>query len=101
MRLSDKFMVQQSIPDEFHGRRLADVHNLRRLRRFSRAIFVKMSSVFLFGHKGLAVISQGFWVTFAFDSSLSILLQSKSSYESYLVNLPYIISNFYFENMIR
>ena len=37
---------------------------------------VKISSVFLFGHKGLAVISQDFWVTFAFDSSLGILLQS-------------------------
>ena len=47
-----------------------------------------MSSIFLFGHKGLTVISQGFYVTFAFDSSLDILLQSKSSFESYLVNLP-------------
>ena len=44
-----------------------------------------MSYVFLFGEKGLAVISQGFWVTSAFDSSLGILLQSKSSFESYLV----------------
>ena len=47
------------------------------LRRLSVAIFVKMSSVFLFGHKELTVISQDFWVTFAFDSSLGILLQSK------------------------
>ncbi|WZZ61145.1 hypothetical protein YC2023_061252 [Brassica napus] len=34
--------------------------------------------------EGVAVISQSFWVTFAFDSSLGILLQSKSSFESYL-----------------
>ncbi|WZZ46753.1 hypothetical protein YC2023_043012 [Brassica napus] len=34
--------------------------------------------------EGLTVISQGFWVSFAFDSSLGILLQSKSSFESYL-----------------
>lgn len=32
--------------------------------------------------------SQGLWVTFAFGSSLGILLQSKSIFESYLVNLP-------------
>ena len=42
----------------------------------------------MFSHKGLAIISQGFWVTFAFDSSLSILMQSKSSFESYLANSP-------------
>jgi len=80
MRLGDKFMVQQSIPDEFHGRRLADVHNIRRLRRFSGAIFVKMSSVFLFGHKGLTVISQDFYVSFAFDSNFGIILQSNASF---------------------
>ena len=48
-----------------------------------------MSSVFLFGHKGLAVISQCFWVSFAFDSSLGIILYLKSSVESYLEN-PHI-----------
>lgn len=51
------------------------------LRRLSGAIFVKMNYVFLFGHKGLTVISHDFWITFTFDSSLGILLQSKSSFE--------------------
>ena len=50
-----------------------------------------MSSVFLFGHNEMAVISQNFWVTFEFDSSLDILLRSKSSFESYLVNLFFFI----------
>ena len=48
----------------------------------------------MFGHKELPVISQIFWVTFAFDSSLSIFLQSKSSFESYLVNLPRIYAHY-------
>ena len=32
--------------------------------------------------------SQGLWVTFAFDPNLGILLQSKSSFESYLTKCP-------------
>ena len=43
---------------------------------------------FFFGHKGLNEISQSFWVTFTFDSSLDTLLQSKSSFKSYLANSP-------------
>ncbi|WZY93587.1 hypothetical protein YC2023_065916 [Brassica napus] len=47
-------------PEEFPGSRLNDLQYLRRLRRLSGVIFVKMNSVFLFGHKRLVVISQGF-----------------------------------------
>src|SRR5690606_31550159 len=57
-------------------------------RRLTGVINVKTNSVFLFGHKGFVVISLTFWVTFVFDSSLGILLYSKSSFESYLANSP-------------
>ena len=49
----------------------------------------KMAYVILFGYKGLAVISQDFYVSFAFDSSFGILLQSNASFESYLTNPPF------------
>ena len=58
---------------------LEDLQNLIRLYEI---IFVKLNSGFLFGHKAL-VISLAFWVTFAFDSSLGILLRLKSRFESY------------------
>ena len=54
-----KLFLRSTTPEDFPGSRLDDLQYLRRLRRLSRAIFVKMS-FFLFGHKGLTVISQGF-----------------------------------------
>ena len=47
-----------------------------------------MNSVFLFGRNGHAVISQDFWISFAIDSNLGLILHLKSSFESYLVNPP-------------
>ena len=81
-----KLFLRSTILEDFSGRRLNDSQYLRRLRRLSEAIFVKMSYDFLFGHKGLTIISQAFYISFAFDSSLSIILYLKSSFELYLVN---------------
>ena len=49
------------------------------------AIIVKINSGFLFGHKMLVVISLVFWVTFVFDSNLSMHFGLKSSFESYFL----------------
>ena len=75
--------------------------DLQNFKRLYGVTFVKMSFCFLFGHKGLVVILLAFWITFAFDSSWSILLGLKSSFESYLAISPrlylyyvYYLSNF-------
>ena len=83
------------MPEEFPRRLPNDLQYLRRLRRLSGAIFVKMSFGFLFDHKELTVISQGFYVSFAIDSSLTIVLHLKSSFESYLANSPIYIDRYY------
>ena len=45
-----------------------------------------MNSGNMFGHKGLVVVSLAFWVIVTFDSTLSMRLVLKSSFESYLAN---------------
>ena len=76
-----KLFLRSTIPEDFHGRRRPTVS-----QKTFRGYIRKNKLCFLFGHKRLAVILQDFWVTFAFDSSSTILLQSKSSFESYLAN---------------
>ena len=58
--LNYKLFLRSTTPEDIPRSCLDDLQYLRRLKRLSGVIFVKMDSVFLFGNKGPAVIFQGF-----------------------------------------